>query len=205
MSIASFIKENTQKKSNTETVTLRLPSSLLGSIDDLAATLDVNRQDVLYEFVSAGLKTALEFYEETENKPTEFFLEDGDSTGSSPSYFILNTNKTNNINDHAFMVTNGIAAAFSDLKYNIDKLSAGDKVFLYESGVGIVGFGKASGELESLGEKHQQKLDEYQKVVPLHARDIKKLVKHNMVFLNTMFKIPSKSGELIEESLQLEN
>lgn len=202
VSIADFIKDKTQQNLKTETVSLRLPAALLGDIDDLAVTLNVNRQELLYEFVSEGLKTALAVYEEQQNKPTEEFLDEGDITDSSPRYFVLNTNKRNDPDEHQKMVTNGIAAAFSDpWKYKIDKLRKGDTVFLYENGVGIVGFGKASGQLEVDGEKHQQKLTDYRRAAPLHAREIKKLIGHNMVFLQTMFKAPAKSGALIEGAL----
>jgi hypothetical protein len=40
------------------------------------------------------------------------------------------------------------AAFFDPWKYEIDRIKKGDIVFLYESGVGIIAVGKASGRIE---------------------------------------------------------
>lgn len=201
MAIADFIKDKSQQNLRTESVTLRLPTLLLGEIDDLAVTLNVNRQELLYEFVFEGLETALVIYEAEQNKPSQDAIDDEPTT--SLRYFMLNTNKRHDPKEHHEMILNGTAAAFCDpWKHKINKLRKGDTVFLYENGVGIVGFGQASGQLEMNGEKHQQKLNNYERVSPMHAREVKKLIGHNMVFLQTMFKVPLKSGALISENLK---
>jgi hypothetical protein len=208
MDIAEFVRAKAQQNSKTETITLRLPLGVVGDIDDLSATLNVTRQEMLQAFVEDGLKTALSVYEEEQNipMPDDAVAEQVDA---SSCFFMLNTNKRHSASDHLNMVSNGIAAAFCDpWKWNIDKFRKGDTVFLYESGVGIVGIGKAPGGSVEVsqhkgvdGEMHYQKLSDYRKVTALNAREIKKLVGHNMVFLQTMFTVPPTSGAIIEKHL----
>ena len=201
MSIERFVQKNSQKERNTETVSLRLPSTLLGLIDELAYSINVNRQDLLYEFVSEGFQTAAKAYEKEAANAEDICLVD-DVENEKVRYYVLNTNYNNNEGDHKDMLEKGIAAAFCDpWKYKIDRIKKGDVVFLYQSGIGVVAYGKASGNLEVDGEKHWQKLDSFQRVVPFPAREIKRVIKSNLVFLQTMFKIPVEFGLLIEENL----
>lgn len=213
MAIEKFITDKVQQKADTEVVTeavtLRLASNTVIKIDELASTLDVTRQEVMTEFIKDSLERALVHYEKMQNKPElvdQLVENDHEST---PRYIFLNTNKNNVPNDHFYMTSSGIAAAFYDpWKFKIDALRKGDIVFLYESGVGIVGVGKASGDTEILdcgddiGETHQQKLIDYRKVSPLSAREIKKLTGTNIRFLQTMFKVKSAHGVLIEQKLK---
>lgn len=209
MAIEDFITEKTQQKSDSEAVTLRLPSSTIASIDELSSSLGVTRQEVMAEFVKDSLGRALVHYEKMQNKP-DFADQSIDNEEETESrYVFLNTNKNNSHRDHSYMVSNGIAAAFyGDWKFKIDTLRKGDVVFLYESGVGIVGVGKANGNTEILDydedkeETHQQKLIDYREVKPLSAREIKKLTGTNMRFLQTMFKVKAAHGALIEKKLK---
>lgn len=206
MAIENFILQKTQQKEDTQAFTLRLPIGTVGYIDDLASTLDVTRQELVAELVKDSLERALKQYDEVQNKPD--LQEQTTDSGTAQKYVILNTNKRHSLNDHRNMVNNGIAAAFTeDWKFQIDKLNKGDIVFLYESGVGIVGVGKASGQLEikdygqQVNETHQQKLVDYKLVKPLSASEIKKLTGTNMVFMKNMFKVTTKHGALIEQNL----
>lgn len=129
--------------------------------------------------------------------------------GNSTNYYILNTNKANDPKTHLNMLTNGIAAAFCDpWKFKIERIKKGDVVFLYESGRGIVATGIASGNIEKVEydgkpeEAYQQKLDNYKKVKPLNATGIKKVIGTNIVFFNTMFKIPPELGSKILDHLE---
>ena len=215
MSIEKFIAEKTQQKSDieavTEAITLRLQGGVVAEIDELASSLEITRHELMIEFIADSLKRAQEYYEKVQNKPesVEQLVDDEHEATSEPRYIFLNTNKRNDPNDHAYMVSNGIAAAFYDpWKFKINSLRKGDVVFLYESGVGIVAVGKASGVTDVLdknnhiGETHQQKLSDYRKVNPLSARKIKKLTGTNMRFLQTMFKVKSDYGVLIEDQLK---
>lgn len=206
MAIEDFILQKTQQKDDMQAFTLRLPTEIVGSIDELALTLVVTRQELVAELVKDSLERALKQYDEVQNKPD--VQEPTTDSGATHKYVILNTNKRNSLNDHLNMVNNGIAAAFYEhWKFKIDTLKKGDIVFLYESGVGIVGVGKASGQLEikdygkDVNETHQQKLTDYKTVKPLSASEMKKLTGKNMRYLHTMFRVTPKDGALIEETL----
>lgn len=207
MSIEDFIKQKTQQKNQTEAVTVRLASNVVADIDELASTLDSTRQEVINQFVQDGLATALDVYKK-QNTPDRFDQVIEGENGATQRYFVLNTNKNNDSDDHQDMVSNGIAAAFEDgWKQKIDILQKGDVVFLYESGVGIVGIGKANGTTEKLDRNgkseamYQQKLNDYRKVNSLSAKEIKKTTGTNMRFLQTMFQIKAAQGEQIEHRL----
>jgi hypothetical protein len=212
MSIEHFINSKTQQKAETEAVTVRLPLGTVAAIDEFSLTLGVTRQEVIAEFVADSLSRALTHYEEMKNKPDllEPMVSAGD--GTSKRYFVLNTNRSNNDEDHFKMVTEGLAAAFTvGWKHKIDVLREGDTVFLYESKVGIVGIGQATGKTEVLDYyeqidgTHQQVLTDYKRVAPLNAREIKKITGSNMRFLHTMFNISSRDGELLEKHISIIN
>lgn len=206
MAIEDFILQKTQQKDDTQAFTLRLSTGTVVSIDELASTLAVTRQELVAELVKDSLERALKQYDEVQNKPD--LQEPTADSGTAQKYVILNTNKRNNPDDHFNMVNNGIAAAFyPDWKFKINSLKEGDIVFLYESGVGIVGVGRANGQLEikdygqDVNETHQQKLTNYKTVKPLSASEMKKLTGTNMRFLHTMFRVTPKDGALIEKTL----
>ncbi|HHQ4655168.1 TPA: hypothetical protein ACSPZZ_004457, partial [Aeromonas hydrophila] len=79
---------------------------------------------------------------------TPFRVDDNPYEDIAEGYYILNTNYNNNKEDHNDMIKNKKCAAyFEPWKYKIERLNKGDVVFLYQSGVGIVAFGEASGKL----------------------------------------------------------
>jgi len=212
MTIESFITNKTQQKQDTEAVTLRLLTSTVRSIDEFSATLDVTRQELMTQFVEDSLKRGLAHYAAVLNKPNSIeLLTVNDAEKSSPSYFVLNTNKSNTPSDHENMLSNGIAAAFCDpWKFRIESLKEGDVVFLYESGVGIVGVGNANGKTEKSDrgfgydggdDTRYQKLINYNKIKAFSAKEIKKLTGKNMRFLQTMFRITAEDGVLIQQNL----
>lgn len=207
MSIEHFIKDRAQQNLKAEALTLRLSTSTIGELDDLASSLNTTRQELLAELVKDALIRALEIYDRVQNIPEPDESFDG-ATDGKERYFVLNTNKRHDLASHHAMVNQGLAQAFYDpWKYKIEKLKKDDVVFLYESGVGIVGIGRANGELEILdingdaAECYQQRLLDYRKVNPLAAREIKKLIGGNMVFLQTMFKVPAAWGTVLEKAL----
>lgn len=123
-------------------------------------------------------------------------------------YFILNTNHRNNPTDHDDMLRLQKAAAyFSPWKRKIDQLSHGDTVFLYQSGVGIVACGDASGarekapyqgKLEYADEEYFMTLKRFRLVdPPLPASAIKAISGRNYSFQGTMFSIDEKSATAI--------
>ncbi|HIF9465991.1 TPA: hypothetical protein ACX6SF_002438 [Photobacterium damselae] len=124
----------------------------------------------------------------------EAISEDEDVDDDSSSFYVLNTNKKNDLNDHKEMLDKGIAAAFYDpWKFNIDRIQK----FLYENGVGIVIYGKGTGETQkkdpygNKDECHYQKLQDFAVLkYPVSASEIKKILERNVVFLRTMSGIP---------------
>lgn len=197
MALRDLIK---QQQDPTETITVRLPSSDLWKIDDLAASLDVTRQRLLCELVKEGLAKAEELFRDRDET-------EGEENGTN--YFILNTNKSNDLETHKAMLENGAASAFCDpWKFQIERLQPGDKVFLYESGTGIVATGTVEGELEKLDyegkaeEEYRKKLSPFKKVKPLTAKEIKQLINANLIFYRTLFHIPADFGVKIEKHLK---
>jgi hypothetical protein len=123
-------------------------------------------------------------------------------------YYIVNTNIRNSKEDHDDMVGNGKAAAYFDpWKFKIQRLAKGDVIFLYQSGVGIVGVGEADGNLvrspyhgEDVDEEYSMKLQRFQTVSPpLTAAEIKKISGVDHVFMSVMFGLDAESGKAIRK------
>lgn len=132
---------------------------------------------------------------------SDFGIDEGHNVG----YYVLNTNAKNNISDHYKMLNQGVAAAFyAPWKFYINQLHKNDIVFLYQSGVGIVACGKASGELKVQeyddieDNEHYMMLNEFCKLkYPISASEMKIITSRNFNFMRTMFRIDEQSGELI--------
>lgn len=205
--VSELIALRQQQDEKMEAITVRIPVSYVALIDELSSSLDVTRQLLLTEMIKDGVDAALALYEEKQNTPPE--ADHADEAFSGPRFFILNTNKRHDINTHRDMVTNGVAAAFCDpWKFQIERIKEEDVVFLYENGVGIVGTGIAPQEVEKAEydgveeDAYRKKLLDYRRVKPLNARDIKKVVGSNLVFLRTLFEVPAEFGKKIQENLQ---
>lgn len=121
-------------------------------------------------------------------------------------YYILNTNFRNDEADHKSMLKEKIAAAyFSPWKHKIENISKGDVVFLYQSGVGIVAVGKASGKLKirnyhadskHIDEEYYMKLNQFHLLeAPLSASEIKGVTGVNHRFMSTMFGVDADNGK----------
>ena len=190
----------------TEAITARIPISYVAHLDELSSSLDVTRQFLLTEMIKDKVDEALALYEKEQNTPP---MDSDDEPVSGSRFFILNTNKRHDVAAHRDMVTNGVAAAFCDpWKFQIERIKEGDRVFLYENGVGIVGTGIASCEVEKMEydgvaeDAYRKKLKDYRRVKPLNARDIKKVVGSNLIFLRTLFEVPAEFGKKIQENMQ---
>ncbi|MDQ6987452.1 MAG: hypothetical protein Q9M25_06600, partial [Mariprofundaceae bacterium] len=145
------------------------------------------KQEVMLKLIEEGVKIAeeelnLDVYEDVEDN----------------TFHVLNTNRRHDVNDHDYMVNNGIAAAFYDpCKLNIDRIKKGDVVFFYENGVGIVAYGKGSGitlkkdRYSDKDECHYQELYDFHTLEkPISAAEAKKILGRNIVFLRTMSGMP---------------
>ena len=142
-----------------------------------------------------------------------FAVEDNPYEDVSTNFYILNTNYRNNPADHADMITHGKAAAYFDpWKHKIDRLAKGDTVFLYQSGVGIVAMGRASGRVErapyqgnaeQADEEHFMSLEAFRRIdPPLSAAEIKAITETDYVFMSTLFSIDEESGEVLLERVK---
>lgn len=182
--LRNLIKQSKAMKRDYVAFTLRMPKELHSFVDELVEQLGLSKQDVLLRLIEEGAGIA---DDELKLSETEEYAEDC-------SYHLLNTNKRHSIDDHERMLADGVAAAFYDpWKYHIDRIKTGDIVFLYENGVGIVAYGKGTGETRSIehnGDKDEcryQTLEGFKKLArPLKASEIKKVLNRNVVFLRTM-------------------
>lgn len=127
--------------------------------------------------------------------------------------YILNTDDSNNHKHHSDMLNEHKAAAYGErYKEKIEKLQNGDIVFLYQSGKGIVAYGKADGKLNRLEDRgikeneYNMHLTEFKKaLVPINAKRIKELTKHNMVFVQTMFTVSYEIASILTAEIDNQN
>lgn len=140
-----------------------------------------------------------------------FRVDDNPYEDIAEGYYILNTNFRNSSQDHEDMLQKGKCAAYySPWKHKIERLNKSDVVFLYQSGVGIVAFGDASGKLQisdyhglDKDEEYSMRLNNFHLVAPpLTASEIKDLAMTDYRFLSTMFGIDHEAGKKIRSVLE---
>lgn len=129
---------------STSALSIRLKASLDNQLDELSLTLDQSKTTLVSWFIEAGIEelnyllcktNQYDAVTENDDRPHKIFM--------------LNTNFNNDEETHYNMIRNQEAAAFhKGWKESILRLSKGDIVYLYQSGVGIVARGIVSGELE---------------------------------------------------------
>jgi len=145
-----------------------------------------------------------------------FRVKDNPYEDLAEGYYILNTNISNDEDDHNDMMSNGKAAAYFDpWKYKIERLLRGDVVFLYQSGAGIVALGEADGKLvkaayhgnsEHSNEEYFMKLSHFQKISPpVPAAEIKSITGVNHRFMQTMFGLDSEGGKALRKFMHDNN
>ena len=130
-----FVEKNQEK--TTFSIRLSVKEDLI--LQEIAESFDLSRQELLHRLITEQI--IVPWKQRFEAQANEELELDGEE---STQYFLLNTNKVNDIDDHKFMLEKQVAAAFEDgYKEKIAKFKKGDWVFLYESGQGIVAFGQA--------------------------------------------------------------
>jgi hypothetical protein len=138
-----------------------------------------------------------------------FSVNDNPYEDLASDYYIVNTNSKDGPQDHDDMINNRkVAAYFDPWKRKIERLSAGDKVFLYQSGVGIVAMGVASGKLQKANyrgnpshpdEEYWRSLGKFIQVdPPISASEIKSITDVDYVFRSTMFGLGAEEGQSLE-------
>lgn len=141
-----------------------------------------------------------------------FRVSDNPYEDLSEGYYILNTNYKNSEVDHNDMLSQAKAAAYFDpWKYKIERLSKGDVVFLYQSGIGVVAIGEADGKLNKANyhgdpknndEEYFMKLLKFQRLtIPMSAREIKNITGVNHVFMGTMFGLDADAGKALRKNM----
>ncbi|NIY46440.1 hypothetical protein [Cedecea colo] len=172
---------------------------------DVAAELDVSKHEVLVAMLRDGADIARDRYAKDDmNVTTDSFVGDGHVS----NHFMLNTNKSQHEETHDWMLRDKTAAAFcSPWKYKIERIKAGDTVFHYESGTGIVGFGVANGKLQKTEffgqaeDTYYYKLDNYQKVdKEAPAKKVKEILGRKIPFASTLIAL--RGGEVLENALK---
>lgn len=206
--LLELIKES--KKSQKEgvvAITLRLPERLNSVVEALADQLSLSRHEILIKMIEDGAASALNALKLDE--PDE---EDRAEVQEPKErrFYLLNTNKRNSLDDHEWMLQQGVAAAFYDpWKHYIDQLQKGDVVFLYSNGEGIVAYGTTTGDVikqDHNGDPeatHYQQLDGFTVLKkPLPASEINQILRLNFVYLRTMS--PMKDGKRVLDRLMAE-
>lgn len=119
-----------------------------------------------------------------------------------PKAYIINTNKTHNVQSELEMIQNKKCAAYySPWKYYIDEIEANDLIFLYSSGTGIIARGVASGIPEvkdyqsDEDAEHYMELDRFQMLAnPLEASKITEIVGYKLIYNQTVISLPYRFG-----------
>lgn len=193
-----FVEKNQEK--TTFSIRLSVKEDLI--LQEIAESFDLSRQELLHRLITEQIIVPWKKrFEEQANEE----LEEVD-TEQSTRYFLLNTNKVNDIDDHDFMLKNQVAAAFEDgYKEKIAKFKKGDWVFLYESGQGIIAFGQASGRLEKAPHYGREDKTYYQRLEgftrlskAIKASEIKRILNRSFPFAQTLAQITDGEKLLLE-------
>lgn len=204
----SFIQTETQRfqQRNQDKITLSIRLSIQEDLilQELADAWDTTRQEIITRLIQ---KYVVEEWQEERKKDKSTSDAETDSKAINEetiSYFLLNTNSANDIDDHNFMLQEQVAAAFEDgYKEKIKRIKEGDYVFLYASGQGIVAYGVASGNIEK---KHHYGIEDktfFQKLNhfvdlrerPITAQKFQEILNRKYPFAQTLTKI--SDGEKI--------
>lgn len=175
---------------------VRIPSDWYSFIENLAEDhLGISKHETLLKLIEAGLEIA----------KTELGLNEIDETIGN--FHLLNTNKSFSVDEHTRMIKEGIATSlYTPWKFNICKIKKFDLVFLFENKVGIVAFGKATGEIikedycGAKDERYLQKLEDFTILKkPLRASEIKRILGRKIVFMRTRTTLPD--GEKLRNEI----
>lgn len=201
----AHLQKKKTASTNQVSMTIRVSPEEEAAIQDLAAYAETTRQEVIYELIATYLLPAWEKLREEDAEDT---IEIESSTDDKPSFHLLNTNKANSIQDHSMMIEKKLAAAFENgWKQKINKIKAGDHVFLYESGKGIVAHGVASGEVVKAphegrpDETYYQQLHDFTLVDrPISPKDIRKALGRKITFVHTLTRL--KDGDKLLATIE---
>jgi len=192
--LKNLIRESKAAKKELVVTTVRISKEKQSFIEELSDSLSISKQDVMIMLLDEGIKIAED----------ELKLNESEKVTGTSKFYILNTNKKNDINDQQDMIENHIAAAYySPWKHNIEQIQNGDVIFLYSNGLGIIGYGTGSGNTlkkdryGDINECYYQQLSNFEVLDnPLSASEVKQILGRNIVFLKTMSSLPDGKGIL---------
>ncbi|SDO03638.1 hypothetical protein [Alkalicoccus daliensis] len=126
------------------------------------------------------------------------------------SSYLLNTNFKYNPEAHEAMLREGKAAAFySPWKEKIERIQEGDRVFLYQSGTGIVAVGIGSGILDTQEyrgdpeEEYFTPLDQFHILkTPLSAPEMRQAAQSQFMFAQTMIALKQAQSDRLWNYIQ---
>lgn len=210
MSYSSHIRTLLSQTEETHPISIRLTASTINQLDELSQTVEKNRSELIETFIKAGIEETAKILQENSK---DFLLdldEINNATSNEQRYFLLNTNFNNVEDDHYTMLENQEASAFVDgWKQSIERLQAGDIVFLYQSGYGIVAYGYADKELikrpyrDIADEWYSKKLNDFRKLKnPVTAKECKEVIQGNLNCRLTLSKLSNKNGQKLFEHLK---
>lgn len=202
--------------SSSAPISIRIPTILNNELDELSLSLDRSKSSLISEFIKAGVVTANELLKEhslisDEMKEQLINQREDSAVGFLDSKaFMLNTNYNNDVETHFYMVKNQEAAAFcKGWKEYICQLSKGDKVYLYQSGVGIVAYGVVDGDLlksEHYGvadDKYAKPLKDFKTgFKAISARRFKELTGGGANFRRTMIELTSVQANALAQEIE---
>jgi|AntDeeMinimDraft_5_1070356.scaffolds.fasta_scaffold33653_1 hypothetical protein len=194
--IAQLIGEKKSGSAKLVASTVRISAETHSFVEELADQLGLSKQETLAVLIDDGVSAARKALK----------LDEPEESTAECSFHLLNTNKRNSVEDSKRMLAEGIAAAFyAPWKYSINRIKKGDIVFLYENGIGVVAYGRASGETlvrdynGDADEFHYQSLSNFSILqTPMKASEIRKVLSGNIVFLRTMVSIADGDKLLAE-------
>ncbi len=206
MSLETTIKDLINSPADeTQLLSIRLPSTTVNFIDELASEVGKTRSELITVFIDGGVKEMEKQLSVARDNIVSEIENSEEQSGGNLRYFLLNTNWNNSQRDHYSILEGEEASAFySPAKKNIDYLREGDCVFLYQSGKGICAYGFADKELikrdheGNTNECHSRKLSEFKRIKkPITAKACKDATKSNLVFRNTMSQLTKSQGEAL--------
>ena len=98
-----FVEKNQEK--TTFSIRLSVKEDLI--LQEIAESFDLSRQELLHRLITEQI--IIPWKQRFEAQANEELELDGEE---STQYFLLNTNKVNDIDDHKFMLEKQVAAAF---------------------------------------------------------------------------------------------
>lgn len=200
---------NQTDESTTVPLSIRLPNHLNNELEELTLTLDKSKSFLLLEFVKAGIIETNKLLEEKAMNPKMEEQRNPDDFRNRKK-FMLNTNFNNDKVSHFTMLEAQEAAAFrKGWKEYICNLTEGDKVYLYQSGVGFIASGTVTGDLikdeykDKVDEKYSKKLKDFKiGFKAISAKEFKALTNSGTNFRMTMIELNSMQACKLDAEIE---